>query len=75
MSGQAKPNAAQRQFNQFGTAGMRKTGLRQAHQIASQRQFTYEPVPVSCISCGGPRAPHKHPICDACGRRRKEGLR
>lgn len=37
--------------------------------IGSQRRQ------VTCVSCGGPRDPSEHPVCDGCSRRRREGLR
>jgi hypothetical protein len=66
---------AQEAYARSGTVGMSKNAMRQAQQIASQRRFVYDRLPVKCEQCGGPRDARRHPICDDCTSRRKAGLR
>jgi hypothetical protein len=69
-----KPNEAQRAFNAK-LPGARKDGLRRAHQIAKQRQFTYDRQPARCVCCLAERDPRSDPVCDHCARRHREGVR
>ena len=61
-----KPNENQRAWNDTYTHGMKKNGLRRAHQIASQRQFPYERQGPRCIDCSGPREQRQGLRCNYC---------
>lgn len=58
---------AQQAYARSGTSGMRKTALRRAQQIASERNFTYDgSLAPTCLRCGRAREDRKGLHCDSC---------